>query len=361
MKRVSTESVNVLSGKKVYIGIDVHKESWHVTARTDGEEVFNGRIPASYHSLMKLLERFKDCQLKVAYEAGPCGFSLYDMLTEDGIDSNSGSSFPYPHRVRQQGENRQEGFKEARKAAGKRYAQEGACPHRRREDAPGTREDQATTRGPQGKRCPADKKQAPLLRYVLSLSRVNTDGAVPIFSGLRTCLVHLNILEQSLDILIHLYEYLTEEIREITKSVVELSYTDKYAQRMKLLRSIPGVGILTGMEILVELQDFARFKTSEQIASYIGLTPSEYSTGQYVHQGRITRCGNTRVRVALVESSWILVGRDPLMRAKYLKLKSMKGAKRAIVAIARKLIIRIRAMLLHNVPYMTGGSMVKAA
>ena len=94
---------------------------------------------------------------------------------------------------------------------------------------------------------------------------------------------------------------------------------------MKLLRSMPGVGILTGMEILVELQDFARFKTSEEIASYIGLTPSEYSTGQYVRQGRITRCGNARVRAALVESSWILVGRDPLMRAKYLKLKSVEG------------------------------------
>jgi len=56
-----------------------------VTARTDGEEVFNGRIPASYHSLMKLLERFKDCQIRVAYEDGPCGFSLYDKLIEDGI------------------------------------------------------------------------------------------------------------------------------------------------------------------------------------------------------------------------------------------------------------------------------------
>jgi transposase len=84
MKKVSIGSVSVVSGKKVSIGIDVHKDSWHVTARTDGEEVFNGRIPASYHSLMKLLERFKDCQIRVAYEAGPCGFSLYDKLIEDG-------------------------------------------------------------------------------------------------------------------------------------------------------------------------------------------------------------------------------------------------------------------------------------
>jgi transposase len=89
-------------------------------------------------------------------------------------------------------------------------------------------------------------------------------------------------LKESLESLIDLYEYLTKEIKRITRSVVELSRIDKYALRMRLIGSIPGVGLLTGMEILLELQDFARFKTSEDIASYIGLTPSEYSTGPYV-------------------------------------------------------------------------------
>jgi transposase len=183
----------------------------------------------------------------------------------------------------------------------------------------------------------------------------------PYIQWLKTLTCPSGYLRASLDVLIHLYEYLTEEIRRTTKHVVELSSTDKYAHKMQLLKSIPGIGVLSGMELLVELQDFARFKTAEQIASYMGLTPSEYSSGQYVHQGRITRCGNARVRTALVESSWILVGRDPVMRAKYLKLKTAKGAKRAIVAIARNLIIRIRAMLLHNVSYIIGGPVVKAA
>ena len=168
-------------------------------------------------------------------------------------------------------------------------------------------------------------------------------------------------LKESFEVLIDLYEYLRRRSNKLTKSIIELSRTDKYTQRMRLIQSIPGVGILTGMEILVEVQNFTRFKTSEEIASYIGLTPSEYSTGPYVRQGRITRCGNTSLRVALIESSWILVGRDPLIRAKYLKLKSSKGAKRAIVAIARKLIIRIRVMLLQNAPYRTGGSVLQAA
>jgi transposase len=178
---------------------------------------------------------------------------------------------------------------------------------------------------------------------------------------LRSIVFQSYYLKEPFEILIDLYEYLTKEIKRITKSVIELSRTDKYANRISLLRTIPGIGFLTGMEILVEVQDFARFKTSEEIASYMGLTPSEYSTGPHVRQGRITRCGNTRVRAALIESSWILVGRNPPMRAKYLRLKSTKGAKRAIVAIARKLIIRIRAMLLHNTPYRTGDSMAQAA
>ncbi len=60
---------------------------------------------------------------------------------------------------------------------------------------------------------------------------------------------------------------------------------------MKLIKSVPGIGILIGMELLVELTDIERFKSAEAIAAYMGLTPSEYSTGQFVRQGRITCCG----------------------------------------------------------------------
>ena len=71
--------------KDVYIGIDVHKEKWHVAARIEREEVFHGSMPSQYHLLRKLLDRFKNCRIKVAYEAGLCGFSLYDKLIADGI------------------------------------------------------------------------------------------------------------------------------------------------------------------------------------------------------------------------------------------------------------------------------------
>jgi transposase len=103
--------------------------------------------------------------------------------------------------------------------------------------------------------------------------------------------------------------------------------------------------------MLVELQDVSRFKSANKFSAYIGLTPSEYSTGENKRQGRITKSGNTRVRACSVEASWHLITKDPLMRKKYDMLKRMKGAKRAIIAIARHLMLRVRRILLDNKPY----------
>jgi transposase len=73
-------------GKEVFVGIDVHKESWQVTVRTEGEEVFHGRIASDYRFLRGILNRFAGSKIKVAYEAGPCGFGLHDQLREDGVE-----------------------------------------------------------------------------------------------------------------------------------------------------------------------------------------------------------------------------------------------------------------------------------
>jgi transposase len=128
------------------------------------------------------------------------------------------------------------------------------------------------------------------------------------------------VLKVSFQSLIELYEYLTCQVIAVSRKVVELSRREKDRKRVQLLRSVPGIGILIGMEILVEIQDLARFKRAEELASYIGLTPSEFSTGQYVRQGRITRSGSWRLRSALVESSWILIARERWIRMIYMSL-----------------------------------------
>ena len=160
-------------------------------------------------------------------------------------------------------------------------------------------------------------------------------------------------MSRSLNTLIDLYEYLTQEVKQLTKGICGLARTEKYGKRVKLLRTIPGVGILSAMEILVELQDVSRFSTADQIAAFLGLTPSQYSSGQKVRMGRITHMGNHRLRTRMVESSWHLIKKDPEMHRTYEAIKKRRGAKRAIVAVSRRLIIRIRRILLDEISYRT--------
>jgi transposase len=140
----------------------------------------------------------------------------------------------------------------------------------------------------------------------------------------------------------------------MNRKVIELSRGKKYLSKVWLLRSVPGIGILIAMEILVELPEMGRFKSGEELASYLYLTPSEYSTGQYLRQGRITRCGNKRVRTCAVEGNWILITKDPWMRLKYLRLKALIGAKRPIMAIGRRLMVLVRRVLSTGEPYRIG-------
>lgn len=105
------------------------------------------------------------------------------------------------------------------------------------------------------------------------------------------------------------------------------------------------------MEMLTELQDVTRFATADRIAAFLGLTPSQYSSGQHVRMGKITHAGNYRLRARMVECSWIAIKKDPGLYKTYEAIKKRRGAKRAIVAVSRKLIIRIRRILLDGVTY----------
>ena len=102
-----------------------------------------------------------------------------------------------------------------------------------------------------------------------------------------------------------------------------------------------------------ELQDISRFSTADQIAAYLGLTPSQYSSGEKVRMGRITHMGNYRLRTRMVECSWILIKKDAGLQKVYEVIKKRRGGKRAIVAVSRKLITRIRRILLDEVAYRT--------
>ena len=161
-------------------------------------------------------------------------------------------------------------------------------------------------------------------------------------------------MQESFKRLLEQYHFLDKQIIKQTNLLKELSGTELYKKRVEILMTIPGVGLIAAMELLLELQDISRFQRADQLAAYVGLTPSQYSSADKVRMGRITCVGKNSLRAMLVQASLALIRKDGVMREKYERLKSRSGGKRAIVAVARTLLIRMRRMLLDNNPYVVG-------
>jgi transposase len=348
-KRLNKTKMEV-KGKVVNIGIDVHKRSWHATAIVEGVIVLSVSSFPAYEAFKKLLVRFKGATIRVAYEAGPAGFELYDRLTADGIEC----IVTPPSLIPTESGNRVKTDKiDSRKLA---KLLEGnmlkkvwvlSSEQRAHRQLFRTRRQICNHRADVMRQI----KSFLLFHGIRTPHTDNRNWTLSFINWLHDLDLGNAYLNRSLKALLELFNYLTEEKKRLTQEVGKLSRTGKYVHKVQLLLSIPGVGVLSAMEILVELQDMNRFKRADEVAAYLGLTPSQYSSGERIRMGHITHTGNRIVRTTLVECSWFLIAKDPWMFEKYHKIKIRRGGKKAIVAIARKLSIRIRRMLLDGVPY----------
>jgi transposase len=316
----------------------------------EGAEVVSVSCPPEYRTLKKLLDRFKEGQIQVAYEAGPGGFVLYDQLVADGIDCVVTPPSLIPTEVGNKVKtDRRDSHKLARLLEANLLKRVWVL-------SPQERCHRQLVRT----RRQIVHHRADVMKQIKSLLWFN-GVEVTMRSGrpwTQVYLDHLRGLEledqnlkSSLDTLLDLLEFLTDQSKGLTQQIRELSQEEKYRKSVELLVTIPGMGILSAMEILVELQDIRRFHRADQLAAYLGLTPSQYSSGEHIRMGSITHTGNERVRSTLVECSWWVIAKDLGMREKYDQLKHRRGAKRAIVAIARILSLKIRRMLLDEVNY----------
>jgi transposase len=144
-------------------------------------------------------------------------------------------------------------------------------------------------------------------------------------------------------LLLERYRFLDNQIREVEAKLDELAHSDS---RVSLLLSIPGVGPRTAEVIVVHLHDARRFHSAEEVSAYAGLVPRQYQSGQTDRRGRITRRGPRLLRSALVECAWCSLRYNGWARKKWLELQANGcSKKKAIVALARKLLVRCWAIL----------------
>jgi transposase len=345
MKRINKQ----IQGEALFVGIDLHKRRWHVTIRTADVELFSNSIVGRWEDLRRILNRYKGCQIHAVYEAGYFGFWLFDHLTQYGVQCivTPPSLIPQEHGNRVKTD-RLDSRKLARLLAKgllkgiwvpsveERFHRQVI---RRRRQLVG---DRVRTQ---------NRIKSELCFYGIDLPTPRSKWSQVYFANLQRIKFKNHWMQQSFNQLLEQYEFLCAQIDKQTQLLKKLAQLPLYRDRVKILCSIPGIGILTAMEILLELQDVSRFRRAEQLAAYVGLTPSQYSSADKIRMGRITRMGKNTVRAALVESCWHLIRKDKAMRKKYEQIKARAGGKRAIVAVSRKLILCIRRLLLDNRPY----------
>ena len=151
--------------------------------------------------------------------------------------------------------------------------------------------------------------------------------------------------------LLNVLDVLHKEIQIIDKGIETIASTD---EDVKLLQTVDGVGPITALAYKAEIDEPKRFENSKDVAAYIGLTPSQYSSGETHKQGRISKKGSKRTRYLLVEAASALLTRCKAwskLKAWGMKLQKKKGNRKAIVAIARKLAVIMHRILITKKPF----------
>jgi transposase len=345
----------VAKDKKIFIGLEDSKRTWKLCVRADNMIIHEASMPAQYQVLRNYLQqRFPQCTIAVIYEAGFRGFVLYDQLTADGF----ACVVTPPHTVTQEKTSRNKCDKiDARRLAQNLEANDYKSCHV--PDAT-LREDRQISRT-------LSQIQKDLKRCKNRIRRfLDCNGYTETFKAgawrdvdyqnLKNFQIPSAHLQLSLQIYLRQLDMLKTVEKELLNKLKELSRTERYKPLFRLFITAPGIGWLTAMRLLLEWgTDMSRFPSSKHMASFTGLTPSQYSSGESVRHGRITKLSNRLVRAYLVESAWTAYKRDPVLLHKFQAIWARTSSKKkAIVAVARTLAIRLRAIALAGQPYQIG-------
>lgn len=287
-----------------FVGLDVHKESIAIAFADEGgaDPEYVGEIPHDLNRLSRQLKKLgKGRTLKVCYEAGPTGFALHRYLNDKGITC----IVVAPSLVPQMSGDR---VKTDRRDAVKlsRFYRSGDLtsiyvPDDETEairDLERARED--------AKKAERVARQQ-LLKFLLRQGRRypgKTHWTKQHLDWVRSQSfeqqAHNRVLVDYLDTV----ERATERVASLTQELAAMVETWSRAPLVAALQAMRGIQLVTAVTIVAELGDLRRFGTASELMSFLGLVPSEHSSGDRTSRGSITRAGNTHVRRALVESAW---------------------------------------------------------
>ena len=340
----------------IFSGLDVDKKSIAVTFMSHQGILQSFSIPhRAEHLLNYVSKHFGGKKIAFAYEAGPTGWGLYDKLTSEGHLCVVAAPSTIP------------------KVPGQRVKTN-------RLDSQMLSEH---LRGGQLKSVHVPSEPYRQLRHLIQLRDTFVKDAVAMklrikamltLEGLefplappgsqwsfivRTKLKKLSCsgpLRFKLDRLLESLESSEKQAHQTIREIRRFYQQDpELCQAIEHLKSISGIGEIVASHLLARIGDPQQIAHVRQLGGFLGLAPTERSTGERVARGSITRSGDGRLRSKVIQAAWSAMRQDPELREFYRSVYQRhppdRAARKAIVAVARKLTTRIYAVLKQRRPY----------
>lgn len=340
----------------VFAGLDVDKKSIAATFSSHQGFIRSLGMPYKIEDLLNhVRNHFADQKVVFVYEAGPTGYGLYDGLVAQGYRCLIAAPSMIPR-------------------------------------APGQRvktnrlDSKALSESLRGGQLKSIHIPSPLYRELRHLSQLR-DTFVSEMMGMKQRIKSLllmegiefppapagsqwslivkatlrklacsNIVRFKLDQLLDSLEFSEKQVLKTTQEIRRFGRSDpELSQCIKYLITIPGIGWIVASQLLARIGDWREIKNVRQLAGFLGLVPTEHSTGDKTDRGSITHIGDGRLRSKLIQGSWSAIRQDGELREFFRSVcqrHPRKVAPRvAIVAVARKLSVRISVVLMKQRPY----------
>lgn len=342
------------TGHNIYVGLDVHAKSWAVSIYSDEFELKTfTQTPDTDQLYSYLSKHYPGAGVQVGYEAGFCGFSIYRALAQKGIKCSvlNPADIPSSDKELKRKNDRIDSRKIA-KALKNGDIDTVFVPDSQQEA------DRQLLRS----RAKVVKDITVVKNRIKGFLKfkgivVPEQYAERWTQGFITWLRELSLLQTdkiALTVSIDELVFLTGQKKLLTQAIKSLTAEERYKDNVKLLQSIPSIGILAAMTMLTEIGDINRFPKEEHLCSYCGLTPNSHSSGEKERISSMSRRGNSIMKTILIECAWMAVRKDPALLLFYKGLLPKMHANKAIVKVARKLLNRIRYVLKNKKEYVTG-------
>jgi transposase len=282
----------------VTVGLDVHARSIRLAAVRADELLEERTLPYDEAAVERVVRRWPS--VRCCYEAGPTGFGLYRHLVERGIDCAVVAPGLVPQRP---GDRVKTDPRDARKLA--RLLAGGLLepihvPSRELEAA------RDLVRAREDARLDRMRDRHRLSKFCLRHGRLlpTSSWTVVRRKWLSEQRFEYAAEQLTFDSYLHALDLVDARIEQLERAIRETAEQGSWRDLVARLRCLRGIDTLTALALVAEIGDFNRFTSAEELMAFVGLVPSEHSSGEHRRQGSITKVGNSHVRRLLVEAAW---------------------------------------------------------